>query len=102
MPCPLNICFTNKVNTICGGRQLLVTGSQCPIARMPGVRIQCPRVGSPKAQGPKSQGPGSQSLGSQGLGSPVSSSDFRLCPLSMRLFALNFFLRTEAAAGGNL
>ena len=79
MPCPFKICFKKKVTTIYGGGQLLVTGSQGPITRVPDVRIPCPRVASPKAQGPSSrvrgsqvsgsQGPGSQSLGSQGPGS---------------------------------
>ena len=72
MPCPLNICFPNKVNTICGGGQLLVTVSQGHITRVPGVRIPCPRVTSPKAQGPSSIDPGSQ--GPRGLESRVSGS----------------------------
>ena len=81
MPCPFKICFKKKVTTIYGGGQLLVTGSQGPITRVPDVRIPCPRVASSKAQGPSSrvqgsqvsgsQGPGSQSLGSQGPGSQV-------------------------------
>ena len=89
MPCPLNICFPNKVNTICGGGQLLVTVSQGHITRVPGVRIPCPRVTSPKAQGPSSIDPGSQGLGipglrvpglrSQGPRSRVSGPDFKLC-----------------------
>ena len=98
MPCPLKICFTNKVNTICGGGQLLVTWSQGPITRALGVRIPCPSVTSPKAQGPNSRVSVSQVSGSRVSGSPVSglgvpglSPDFRLFPLSMRLFALNFF-----------
>ena len=102
MPCPFKICFTNKVDAICGEGQLLVTGSQGPITRVPGVRIPCPRVASPKAQDfssrvPRShvsgsQGPGSQSLESQGLRflglrsqgprSRVSGPDFRLCHFS--------------------
>ena len=105
IPCPLKICFTNKVNTIRGVGQLLVTGSQGPITRVPGVRIHVPgsqvprsRVPVPKSLGPKSQGPGSQSLGlkilglrvpdlripclrSQGPGSQVSGPDFGLCLL---------------------
>ena len=95
MPCPLKICFTNKVNTIYGGGQLLVTGSQGPITRVPGVRIPSPRVPFPESQGPKSQGPkvsgprgsglripGLRVLGLryQGPGSRVSGPDFRLCP----------------------
>ena len=77
MPCPLNICFTNKVNTICGGRQLLVTGSQCPSVPLPGCRVsgsnvpgsQAPRprvpslrVPDPKASGLRVSGPRSQVL----------------------------------------
>ena len=92
MPNPFKICFTNKVNTICGGGQLLVTGSQGPITRTLVVRISCPRVASPKAQGLTSQGhgfpgprisglrvPGLMVPGSQGTGSRVSGPDFRLC-----------------------
>ena len=67
MPCPLKIYFTNKVNTICGGVQLLVTGSQGLFTRVPGVRIPCPRVPVPESQGPKSQGPRVSGLGSQVL-----------------------------------
>ena len=72
------------VNTVCGGGQLLVTGSQGPITRVPGVRIPCLRVTSPKAQGPSSKVSGSQSLGSQGCrsqspGSGVLGPHFRLC-----------------------
>ena len=73
MPCPPKICFINKIKTIWGGVQLLVTGLQGPVTRVPGVRIPCPMIASPKAQvpvplsqGPKPQGPRSQSLGSQG------------------------------------
>ena len=55
MPCPFKICFTNKVNAVFVGGQLLVTGSQGPITRVSGVRIPCPRVASPKVHGPKSQ-----------------------------------------------
>ena len=89
MPCPLKICFTNKVNTICGGDQLLVTGSQSPITRVLGVRIPCPRVASPKAQGPRFSGlkvPGSRVSGLRVLGSRsqvsrsrISDPDFSLC-----------------------
>ena len=70
------ICSTNKVNTISGGGQLLVSGSQGP--RVPGSHFQdpgCyvprPRVASPKSQGPSSRVlgprvPGLGVLGSQG------------------------------------
>ena len=87
MPCPFKICFTNKVDTICGEGQLLVTGSQGPITRIPGVRIPCLRVASPKAQDfssrvPRSHVSGSQGPGSQGPRSRVSGPDFRLCHFS--------------------
>ena len=65
----IKICLINKVNTICGGGQLLVSGSQGPISRVP-----CPRVASPKPQGPGSQVSG---LGSQSLGTQVQVPDFR-------------------------
>ena len=90
MPCPLKICLTNKVNTICGGGQLLVTGPQGPITRFPGVRIPYPRVTSPKALGPSSRVPSLRvqslrvpNLRSQGPGSRVPGPDFRLCLLYM-------------------
>ena len=70
MPCPFKICFTNKVNTICAGGQLLVTGSQGPITRVSGVRIPCPRVASPKVHGPKSQSHRIPGLGVSGLRVP--------------------------------
>ena len=63
-----------KFNTICGGGQLLVTGSQGPITGVPGARVPCTRVTSPKAKGPSSRVPGSQVSGSQ-----VSGPDVRLC-----------------------
>ena len=52
----IKICFTNNVNTTCGGGQLLVTGSQDPISRVPDVRVPCPRVLVSGSQGSKSQG----------------------------------------------
>ena len=94
IPCLFKICFRNKVNTICGGDQLLVAGCKCPITWVLGVRIPCPRVASSKAQGPSSRVPESQVSGSRGLGSQdprvpglrsqgpgsrVSGPDFRLC-----------------------
>ena len=87
MPCPLKICFTNKVNTICGGGQLLVTGSQGPITRVLVVRISCPRVASPRAQSPSSRVSGSQGLGSQrrrsqGPGSQVLILDYAILDCS--------------------
>ena len=71
MPCPFKICFTNKVNAICGGGQLLVTG-WVPRSHYEGPGCQdvpCPRVASPKAQGSSSRVPGSHVSGSQCLGS---------------------------------
>ena len=72
------ICFTNKINTICGEGQLLVTGSQGPITRVLGVRIPCLRVASPKAQGPSSRVPVFQvsSLRVPGPGSQVLILDY--------------------------
>ena len=64
------MCFRNKVNTNCGGSQLLVSGSQGTISRVPGVRVPCPRVATPKSQSPMVPS----------LGSRVSGPDFRLCP----------------------
>ena len=95
MPCPFKIYFTNKVNAICGGGQLLVTGSQGAITRVPGVRmshvpgsqVPRPKVPVPESQGPTSQGlrvsgprvsglrvPGPRVSGSQGPKSQVSGS----------------------------
>ena len=61
MPWPFEICFTNKVNTVCGGVQ--VTGSQGPITRVPGIgshgpglKVLRPSVPFRGSQGPKSQG----------------------------------------------
>ena len=110
MPCRGSL--FSKVNTICGGGQLLVTRSQGPITRVLCVRVPCPSVASPKAQGPSSRVPGSQVSGSQSLvsqsmgaqspgfqdprsqdpasqgpGSRVSGPDFRLC-----LFLLIFLV----------
>ena len=76
MPCPLKIGFTKKFNTICGGGQLLVTGSQglgCqdPMAQGhnsqgPGSQFQSPRVLSLKIPGSQVLGLRFPSLGSQG------------------------------------
>ena len=68
IPYPLKICFTIKVNAVCEGGQWLVTGSQGPITRVPGVRIPCLRTASLKAHGLSSRVSGSQVSGSQGLG----------------------------------
>ena len=98
MPCSLKICFTNKVNTICGGDHLLATGSLGPITRVLGVRVPCPRVASPKAQGTSSIVLGFRVLGlrSQGPGFRVSGPDFRLCPAkplldAMTVYEMNIF-----------
>ena len=53
----IKISATSKVNTICNGGQLLVSGSQAVISKVPGVKVPCPRVASHKPQGPKTQGP---------------------------------------------
>ena len=86
MPCPLKICFTNKVNTICGGGQLLVTGSQGPITRVPGFRIPCPRVPVPESRvaGPESRVSGSQVSGLRvpGPGSRVLILDHAMVDVS--------------------
>ena len=39
----IKICFTNKINTICVGGHLLVSGFQGPISMAPSVRSTCPR-----------------------------------------------------------
>ena len=105
----IEICFTKKYNTICGGGQLLVSGSPVLGVQVPGSKgwksqvlgSQGPRVPSPRISGPqfpgyqvpgpRSQVPGSWvlgyqapdlrvlSLGSQGPGSRVQGPDFRLC-----------------------
>ena len=89
MPCPFKICFTNKVNTICGGGQLLVTGSLVSGSHVPGSQVLRPRVPVPESQGTKSQGHRvldprvsdlrDTGLRSQGPRSRVSGPDFRLC-----------------------
>ena len=76
----IEICFTKKYNTICGGGQLLVSGSQGPIFRAPSVRFPGPRiqeleVPSPRVlgsqvlgyqvPGPRYQVPGNRVLGCQ-------------------------------------
>ena len=65
----VKICFTNEINIISGGGQLLVSESQGSISRVPSVRFF---VGSLKLQGPSSRVPESQVPGSQvpGLGIP--------------------------------
>ena len=76
----IKICFTNKVNTICGGGQLLVSGPQGP---------GCQR---PMSQSRKSRVPGPRGLKSwvPVLGTQVSGPDFRLSlwgiPLRCYLF----------------
>ena len=79
----VKICFTNKINIMSGGGQLLVSRSQGSISRVPSVRFF---VGSVKLQGPSSRvlepqvqgfqvpGLGVPGPGSQGLGSQVSES----------------------------
>ena len=69
----IKICFTNKINTICDGGQLLVSGSQYPISRVTSVRLPCPRTQGSEgpsrsvsvlgSQSPRSQDPRSHILG---------------------------------------
>ena len=92
----IKICFTIKVNSICGadldtrnlchkfisqgstfrilGLRVASPKSQAPSSRVLCIRVSCPRVpgvrvSESQAPGPKPQGPGSQ----------VSGPDFRLC-----------------------
>ena len=74
---------------ICGGGQLLISRSQCPISRVSGVRVPCPTVASANSPGPSSKVLGSQVLGSRcprvpgpsvlGLGSQVLILDYAIC-----------------------
>ena len=70
-PYVFKICSTNKFNIICHRIQLLVSGSQGPISKVPCVRVLCPRTASPKFQVSSSRVPGSRVLGSQVIGSGV-------------------------------
>ena len=100
----IKICFTIKINTICGGAQLLVSGcleSMCYEFNSQGLglRILELMIAGPKSegfnfrvsglrfQGLGSQGPGSQVLGLRvpGLGSNVLILDYAIqqwCTLS--------------------
>ena len=89
----IKICFSIKVNTICDGGQLLVSGYQESIChkfnshspglggsgsqglgfQVPMSQFQAPGCQKSGSQSPKSQGPSSQLPRSQ------SGSDFRLC-----------------------
>ena len=81
----IKIYFTNKIDTICGGGQLLVSGSQSPISRVPSVRFPClriqgsevtiPKVPVPGSKSPRSRVPGPES---QGPGSQVLILDYAL------------------------
>ena len=100
MPCPLKICFTNKVNKICGGGQLLVTGSQGPTTRVPGVRIPYPRVTSPKAQGPRALSlrvwrPGSRVPNPRVSGLRVPGPGFQVLILDYGIFFWCYFRNTS-------
>ena len=87
----IKICFTNKVNTICGGGELLVTWFQGPItwsqvsgSHIPGLQVPRSRIPVPGSHVPKVPGPRVSDLRipglrSQGFGSWVSGPDFRLC-----------------------
>ena len=60
----IKICFTNKVNAVCGGGQLLVSGSRVSGFHVPGFKgrkSQVPGSQSPMSQDPRSQG--SRALG---------------------------------------
>ena len=54
---------TNKVNAICGGGQLLVSGSQVLISRVSGSHVPDSEVPSLRVPVPVSQVPGSQVTG---------------------------------------
>ena len=84
------ICSTNKVNTISGGGQLLVSGSQGPISKIPGVMSHVPglQVPSPRVPVPGSWIPGSQVLGSWGLRVPGLRSWFWTVPMLAPSFQL--------------
>ena len=86
----IKICFTNKINTICGRDQLLVSGSQGPISRVPNVRFPCPRIQGSDVEVPGSQVPGLRVPGLRvlGPGSLVLILDYALGSLRI----LNFFL----------
>ena len=74
----IKICFIKKVNTICGVGQLLVSGSQGIISRVPGVRIYVPGLQVPSLSIPSPGVPGLEShgLGSEGPGSQVLILDY--------------------------
>ena len=74
--CPLKICFTNKVNTICGVGQLLAADSQGRKSQGPGSQFQSPRFPGPRASGLRV--PGFRVSGLRVL-SLVSGPDLRLC-----------------------
>ena len=73
----VKICFTNKINIISGGGQLLVSGSQGSISRVPSIRffvvesqvarsqLQGPWVPSSRIPSSKSRGPRSGVSGSR-------------------------------------
>ena len=76
--------FTKKVNTICGGGQLLVSGSKSLISRVPGLRVIWPRVPSPGSHVPRVSG-----LGSNVPGPQISGPDFRQYSFPVEI--ANFF-----------
>ena len=85
----IKICFTVKVNSICGGGSNIRNLCHKFSSQGPALRILCLRVGSPKFQGPSSRVLGIRipcprilfpvSWVSQRPGSRVSGPDFRLC-----------------------
>ena len=112
------ICFTIKVNSICGGilgicvtssiLRVLLSGFWVSWSQVPSPRDSVQGSGSqfqgPGCQGPVCQGPvspGSQSLrvpdprvlgpGSQSSGSRVSGPYFRLCQKEKLFFCINSF-----------
>ena len=65
IPWLFKICFTNKINAICGEGQLLVTGHRVPLpgswvsgSHVSGLQVPRPRVPVPESQCSKSQGHG--------------------------------------------
>ena len=79
----INIGFTKKVNTICGGGQVLVSGSKSLISRVPGLRVIWPRVPSPGSHVARVSGLGSNIPG------PISGPDFRQYSFPVEI--ANFF-----------
>ena len=112
----IKICFTIKINSICGagqdswnlsnkfnlqgpalrvlGFRVAISNSQGPVSRFLGVRAPCSRV--PESQGPGSKSPRSQTPRSQGSRSQVSVSDFKLCRRKSKFLGKNSWRNTLA------